>query len=460
MPTDADTTAATAASLLGQQLTDFLLKQLATPAGSTDTLGFLGTGIAVEPNSFLSQGQFNPARVDSWLSIVVDPLGVVLRDSNRVESTLWTASELMATLASQAQCVAPVGSDEQQTFAHTKSLAAENMGGATTVSTAPLDWYDPAQIPQWPTCKLAAGTGSGSGTSTSTGTGTGTTVQPHRSSGGGTIPGPPSHEPLMQWRTLPNVSIAEPTPPQPAAAPAAGGTVFHAGNDLIHAELFKPAANRVPAAALVQKAQPAPAEAPAEKALAATRVLHFSPVSDTHTIPLGQAANAFISEREMTSVSAAQAVSVSQAISTAASQASSSAVASSSLSLSLSYLVVELSRAPWWSDLLLLLDNWYIPGTGRAALVAASDDQKTIGVPVALILTYDVKIQAQWSDSDRAAASSSTHFGPWMLTSAQFTSATDGGGAILTIPGIQAIACIYRELPAIPPKADPGLGNS
>jgi hypothetical protein len=78
-------------------------------------------------------------------------------------------------------------------------------------------------------------------------------------------------------------------------------------------------------------------------------------------------------------------------------------------------------------------------------------------MPIALILTSDVKIRAIWSDADRAAASSNTHFGPWVLSSAQFTSTTNAGEAVLTIPGITAIACIYRELPALPPKADPNL---
>jgi hypothetical protein len=174
-------------------------------------------------------------------------------------------------------------------------------------------------------------------------------------------------------------------------------------------------------------------------------------------ISIDQAPAAVISEQATTRVSSVQAIMVSQQISTAADQASTSSVASSSLSLNLSYLIVSLSRTPWWNDFLLRLDNWYIPSMHRAALVAESDTQKILGIPVALVLTYDVNIKAMWSDTDRAAASSNTHFGPWVLNSAQFTSTQKAGEAILTIPGIQAIACIYSELPPLPPKDDPSI---
>ena len=83
----------------------------------------------------------------------------------------------------------------------------------------------------------------------------------------------------------------------------------------------------------------------------------------------------------------------------------------------------------------------------RAALVAESDAQRIFGLPIALVLTYDVKIQAMWSATDRAAASSNTHFGPWVLNSAQFTATTNAGEAILTIPGIQAFSTAGDNLP-------------
>ena len=81
----------TAASLLGDQLRDFFVKQFvkqfAPPPGTQTKLGFLGAGVAVSPDSFLSQGQFNPARVNSWLNIVIDPLGTITKDGDQVGAT-------------------------------------------------------------------------------------------------------------------------------------------------------------------------------------------------------------------------------------------------------------------------------------------------------------------------------------------------------------------------------------
>ncbi|HEY9023937.1 MAG TPA: hypothetical protein VIP05_06525, partial [Burkholderiaceae bacterium] len=110
---------------------------------------------------------------------------------------------------------------------------------------------------------------------------------------------------------------------------------------------------------------------------------------------------------------------------------------------------------PWWSELMLTLGNWCVPGLARGALVAEASDDRATGVPVALVLTSDVRLQSDWCDSDRAAATGSTHLGPWMLSGASFSASSDSGQAVLAIPGTQVIACIYRELPALPPASAP-----
>jgi hypothetical protein len=195
--------------------------------------------------------------------------------------------------------------------------------------------------------------------------------------------------------------------------------------------------------------------APANESVGRPQLVQSSRFTDEARISIDRAPVAVVREETTTEVTALQAVMVSQAISTAAAQASASSINSSSLSLNLKYLVVSLSREPWWADLLMLLDNWYIPGMPRGKLTEEGNAQKVTGMPIALILTSDVEIRAIWSETDRAAANSNTHFGPWVLNSAQFTSTTNAGEAILTIPGMQAIACIYRELPALPPKDEP-----
>jgi hypothetical protein len=421
----------------------------------------------------LSQGEYNPARINSWLSIVVDPLANIPREGGRVASTGWTAVSLMETIASAAMCVSAPDSEEQHIFAKAKSQLMEKLGGATIVNTAPLDWYDPAQVSRWPTCRLQVGHTESSGSSA----GTGTEPPP--------LP-PPTRRPLWAWRTLDKLAIApvEAVPAEtPATPPAAQPAVPVELPPTSHLALGRKrfmmsaaaigAVRAVVAEPVPPPAQPAPATAPplmTHPAVAARLVprqpaaMRLARATEAVTPPPGaaivaieRAPAAFFTEAASVRVSTLDAAMVSNAISTAADEASTSSVASDSFSLSLSYLVLSLSRAPWWSDFILLLDNWYFPGLQRASMIGDGDAGQVTGIPVALILTSDVKIGANWSESDRNAASSNTHFGPWALHAMEITTSDTAGEATLTIPGIQAIACIYRDLPAIPPRPDPDL---
>ena len=424
----------TAVTQLGQQLNDFLVKQFAPPLGTKTSLGFLGTGIGVEPNSFLSGGQFNAARVNQWLDVVVDPLGKVSTSSNQAEFTPWTATQLLEAIYSQAMSLDPLGSEAQQGFARAKSLAMEGLGGATTVSSAPLDWYDPAQVAQWPTCSLTASSTSSSASSSGTGQ-----VPPAR--------------PLWAWRRLAPIQTVNNN--AVAAAPAETGGALRTINSVQNRRIaFAAMVARPPIAMVARSPIMSERATPIGPAGAAAHAVQVSEVSTASQIAVARFPSSFVSERPVTP---AQALIVSHAVSTAASQATTSSVASTSLTLQLKYRVVSLSRAPWWNEFLLLLNNWYIPGLDRATMIEDSDGQQVIGVPIALVLTSDVSIESTWSDADRAAATSSTHFGPWSLDSSHFTATSDAGKAFLVLAGMQAIACIYRQLPALPPKADPSL---
>jgi hypothetical protein len=128
--------------------------------------------------------------------------------------------------------------------------------------------------------------------------------------------------------------------------------------------------------------------------------------------------------------------------------------------LDLRYALVGLSRAPWWNDLLLSMTNWYVPGQHKNSWVGASTATRCFGVPVALILTADVQIKAAWSQGDRTAAADNSHIGPWSLAGMQIPAPDSSGQATLTIPSMQAIGCIYRVLPALPPLDDLALAVS
>jgi hypothetical protein len=337
--------------------------------------------------------------VNSFLDIVVDPVGPVVADTDQFAAGSWTATTIMEAIAASAMCAAPADSDAYKAFAKAKSVAMENLGGDTTVHTAPLDWYDPALVPKWADCSLQASVSSSSGT-------------------GAPPPAPPPSTPgtLWAWRTVqPTVAmkisehVAQAVPPPKLA--------------------FSPIAMRA-----VSFAAP----------LAAVS-------------PIARVAQPIVATKTVSTVTLANSVVLSQAISTAGNQASTSSVHTNSLSLHMQYRVVSLSRTPWWSELLMLLDDWYIPSLNRASIVADNTPQQSTGVPVAMILTNDVSITAAWSDADRAAATTNNHLGPWSLSSAKFSSATSAGVSTLTIPGVTAIGCIYQDLPPLPPKADPAL---
>jgi hypothetical protein len=411
-----------AIAVLGQQLTDFLVSKFAPPPGSKTLLGFSGAGTAVDPNAFLNGSQFNSALVNNWLDVVADPLGEVNAGSGQVGFSPWTAKQLLEAIYSEAMTLAAPGSDTQQVFTKVKSDAMEGLGGATTIRTAPLDWYDPANIPQWPDCSLTVTSGATASSGTSTG-----------------VPTQQPVKPLWAWRKVDRV-VVKPTPPIATSGTAKGRYNLFATSS---ASAFAPASPVLSERALqfgrvTEKVQAIP-------------VAHVLPEQQ---ISVDRVAATVINQKTVTATEVLQ---MSQAASTAATQASTSSVATSSLAMHTKYQLVNLSRAPWWNEFFLSLNNWYVPGFHRGELIEESDGQTYTGIPIALILTSDVSIVASWSDTDRAAATSSTHLGPWALNSVKFVATSDAGVSALTIPGTQAIGCIYRILPALPPQADPSL---
>ena len=418
-----------AISQLGQQLQDFLVQQFTPPPGTKNNLGFLGSGVAVDSTSFLSNGQFNPARINQWLSLVVDPLGGVMLDGHQVDFTEWTATELAQAMYGQAVAAAPPNSDDFKAFAKAKSTAMENMGGDTTVCTAPLDWYDPARVPEWPTYSVTTTTS----TSTSTAVNGGVAMPP---------PGTPPIKPIWAWRKLDTADITA-----TRLDVAEGAILSHPATPII-----SPIQRRMPAfgASAGTTTLPAIHLASAASAVQVTETAQ-SQVSQRSFVSVDRLPSAVMAPK----TTPAQALLVSHTIAIAGQQASTSSVNTNSLTLKLRYRVVSLSRVPWWNEFFLALKNWYIPSLDRADLIKESTPQKSIGVPVALILTSDVSVTAAWSAADRTAAVNNTHLGPWALNSATFTAIDSAGQSSLLIPGMQAIACIFRELPALPPLADP-----
>jgi hypothetical protein len=139
---------------------------------------------------------------------------------------------------------------------------------------------------------------------------------------------------------------------------------------------------------------------------------------------------------------------------------STQSVESDELTLSLDYCVVQLSRAPWWNDLLLRMPGWYIPGLRAGAFVPSSRlEGQPVGVPIAMVVTRNVQVTGRWSQADRTAAESHTSFGPWHIGETSLSFDQSEVQATLRIDGMQVIAVICSLLPAIPPADDPALAQ-
>ena len=387
-------------SAVGEQLEGFLAKQFTPPDGVQTVLGFFGAGgLAVAPGSFVGDdGNFNPARVNAWLNISLDVVSPV--ESGVVGAAIRSATLLMEAISVFATSTAPAGSDAAHVLARIRGQVAEDLGGATVIQTAPLNWYDPAEVPHWP--KYSMSTGS----------------QPPSAPPSAGSPVPIHRPPIWAWRTVDTVQPETFIPVRPVRPlpMAVSGATMNKG--------------------AIQSALSAKEVGSAEPTASVARVT----VQPSPALPRASNALAF-----------------SQATKAATDQASTQPVSTQSLSVDLTYNLVNLSRTPWWNDLLLSMGNWYVPGQRKGSWVGASGPAQCYGVPIALILTANVQIKASWTQADRAAAAASSHIGPWSLADSTFADTSGSGQAALVIPSMQAIGCIYHVLPALPPVDDPAL---
>ncbi|MFD8480539.1 peptidoglycan-binding protein [Kitasatospora sp. NPDC059673] len=139
--------------------------------------------------------------------------------------------------------------------------------------------------------------------------------------------------------------------------------------------------------------------------------------------------------------------------------ASPTPVGASALTLTMNYFQVAMSRSGWWNDVLLNSPLWYLPGERAGSLLPGSLPVGTpFGLPVTMILTANVEVSGQWTGDDLAAATTSTHFGPWQLPTDPFgPGEVSAESAVLSIPDMQVIAFVCQMLPVLPPVSDPAL---
>ncbi|MGL3104654.1 hypothetical protein [Bradyrhizobium sp. BR 1432] len=129
-------------------------------------------------------------------------------------------------------------------------------------------------------------------------------------------------------------------------------------------------------------------------------------------------------------------------------------VAARGVSIEFDLCVLSLSR-PWYSSGLLALPNWFVPGFRQGDFSEGLDGPDNDGllnaIPIACILTRDVRITANWTPADVDAATTSVAVGPFSLFGRTFDTASGS----LTIPGIQAVAWVCTNPKRLPPMDPP-----
>jgi hypothetical protein len=130
-------------------------------------------------------------------------------------------------------------------------------------------------------------------------------------------------------------------------------------------------------------------------------------------------------------------------------------VSSDKFSISFSYCMVKIQR-PWYYEPFLFNKNWYIPSYKAGSFSTATADKNDglfPAIPIALVVIKDLKITANWTDSDTQNAQNAMAFGPFSLAGSKFENNS------LSCNGMQIIAWIFNVLPVLPANADPALSG-
>ena len=377
---------------LGQALQDFLSAQFTPPAGTSAALGFLGGGIAVDPATFYN----------------------TMPDGQQVANPVLVNNWLNILVDKVVPVVDAQASESLNTANGLMWEIASGAAALAAPSTPGGDFI--AHLKSEARQMLGP-----EGTVNPVTTAPSDWYDPAKASGwphysetassGTPPPSPPVNPGIWNWRKIEPVHIP-PVPPdeRPPIVPG-------------------PIREQLPVAGPIREELPLPGPIREQLPMALSAVAVREHVFVPDSIDL---------------------------LTVAARNAQSQDVSASSLTLSLDYQLVALSRAAWWSDALVTAAGWYLPlQTAGSLCPGAEHAGQSVGIPVRLVVTSNVTVSGTWTDDDRTAASTSTHFGVWSLDGHQWNEQTQ----TLSIPGMQAIACIYSLLPSLPPADDPGLSQ-
>jgi hypothetical protein len=400
---------------LGLALDRFLAGTVTPPAGTRTALGFL-SGIPVDPDELRNDGVVNPALVSAFLGAAVDRVAPVV--DGRFAGSLLSASGLYGALLAVGRPVDPPGTPAAEAFGALKALAGAAFGvpGAQhDVVATPSSWHDPAGTDGWATFS------------------TGPPPAPEPAP-----PAPPigGKRPRFDGQT-------PPINPRPQVEQAALRATRAADEHIAPAPRADGDAGMPPGAGLWTFRTPAPVRP-------GLTPRHPEPVAEAAA--RGDDAGAAGAVARLVDARAAAALAELR-------PAAAQAVEAEDLTLTLEFCVVRLSRDAWWNDVLLQLPGWYAPGLRAGGLVPGAHLAGTpVGVPIAMVVTRDVRISGAWSDRDRAALDDHAALGPWQLRRPDVGFVDqDRRTATLTVSGAQIVAVVCGLLPMLPPANDPAL---
>jgi hypothetical protein len=123
-------------------------------------------------------------------------------------------------------------------------------------------------------------------------------------------------------------------------------------------------------------------------------------------------------------------------------------VKTSSFSITFKYCVINIDR-PWLKTSFINDKTWFIPNIAKAQLT--SNDNTIVNITeltIGLVVIKELKIEANWAETDIEIAKNATDFGPFEISSGIVNNK-------LSHEGIQIIGWLLQKMPNLPPNDPP-----
>jgi hypothetical protein len=429
---------------------------------------------------------------------------------------LLPAHQLYASLLALGMPVAPLGTPAADAFLALKTMAGSAfgvLGAPKDVVTAPSNWFDAAGRGGWSSFSTTSSGSSGSSGGSSGGATPRPAIplvktpRPTKPAPGETPPiiAQEQFEQLWQWRKLDPaamVNVVMPASKTVEAAPAATAKPVMTGSLKIQPDAVvrdhrtaaetpivrdhraldisdvsvakaqmasftaqptgelkltaspKLAMRTIDAAPVITKSA---AAAPVDRIMASAPRRQFTDLVDAEPV-LVTSADSAVKSQAMAKLIADRSPALIADLKRDSETTSTQRVESQNLTLSLEYCFVQISRDAWWNEVLVRLPGWCAPGLRAGDLVPGRQGTGlSVGVPIAMVVTRNVRVSGRWSEADRAAADSHTSFGPWEMSRSKMSFDKSQETATLEIPDTQVVAVVCSLLPSLPPADDPAL---